>query len=75
MIEAFGGRNSVQKGIFGKVSSMEDGKNDVQQSICVPGGIEFGTEASFEHTLVPHKASFPGRSSKISGKMSKKSQK
>ena len=47
---------------------MEDGKNDVQQSICVPGGIEFGTEALFEHTLVPQKqdfledaARFPGR--------------
>ena len=37
---------------------MEERKNDAQHSICVPGGKEFGTEALFEHILVPQKQDF-----------------
>ena len=37
MIEAFGGREAGQKGFFEDLSSLEDGKNDVQQSILWVG--------------------------------------
>ncbi|MCR5811118.1 MAG: hypothetical protein K6G34_06955 [Lachnospiraceae bacterium] len=51
---------------------MEEVKNDVQHSICVPGGKELGTEAIFEHIFVPQKARFPEEVTRFLGRCQRK---
>ena len=54
-------RISVQNDIFRGISSPETEQNSLFCSSCSPGVLEFGTEACFEHILVPQETRFPGR--------------
>ena len=54
-------RISVQNDIFRGISSPETEQNSLFCSSCSPGVLEFGTEACFEHILVPQETRFPGK--------------
>ena len=58
---------SAQDVIFLAVSSPDEGPNSVCWLICSLVNTEFGTEAQFGRTLVPHKAWFPGESKSETG--------
>ena len=52
---------SVQKDILRRLTSTKQSKDSLYCSSYSPSAQEFGTEACFEHILVPQETRFPGR--------------